>query len=75
MTKSTNEVMRELQIRLELTDKELARALHVSHYSVMAWRRSVNSAAWRATPAGAVALAELLVADRERSIKFPQGEY
>jgi hypothetical protein len=63
----SNQTMIAHQKTLKLTNKGLAKALGVSPWLVIAWRRDPASKAYRAAPANLVQLAGFLIKENEKS--------
>jgi len=70
-----NQQMIAHQSTLNMTNKQLARALGVSLYTVIAWRRDPASPSYREAPANLVQLAGFLIAAEKQAARFPHGEY
>lgn len=73
--KTTNELMSEHQKALGYTGKQLAKALDVSLYTVIAWRRDPESEGHRIVPANLLKLAGFLLLAKQQADRFPHGEY
>ncbi|MCK4790226.1 MAG: hypothetical protein KAV87_41185 [Desulfobacteraceae bacterium] len=77
LEKTNNDLMCEHQKALGYTNKQLAKALDISLYTVIAWRRDPKSEGHRTTPANLVKLAGFLIMAEEadEAARAPHGEH